>query len=88
MPTYTIHFCWEVPISVNATAEIVADTQEQAERLFLETKGDPRQMKHLDLEDSWIFDPRDFVGNGHPIEIEEIETLEENLQQDAQYDPR
>ena len=77
MPTYLITFGWVVPIQINATAEITAGSEEEAERLFLETGGNPDKMTNLEVEYAWAFSPWNFIRNGHPIEVEDVQEATE-----------
>jgi len=79
MKRYLITFDWLVPIHITATAEITAESEEKAERLFLATGGDPRKMTNLEVDAPWVFDPAEFIYGGHPIEVEEIEEVDDAI---------
>ena len=81
---YTIQFNWLTEIIINATATVVADSPENAKRIFLEQGGDPNRMENLKLEESWVFHPGNFIQvNPHspvprPFEINDIQPSDDS----------
>jgi hypothetical protein len=76
MPTYRMDCCGVVPINIQASATITADSEYEAKCLLLGTRGDPKRLANLEVEEERVFDPHDYIHDEHPIEIGEIEDIE------------